>query len=77
MLGVGDALALGDGVTLEAADELDFVAVVDEVFELTTCGLGVGEVDDVQPATEIVAITATTTSKDSIFFLMLFAQISI
>ena len=46
-VGVGVALALGDGVTLEAvltADELDFVvaeAVVDEVFELelATCGL--------------------------------------
>jgi hypothetical protein len=44
---VGVALALGDGLTLEAvltADELDFVAVdafVDDVFELelATCGL--------------------------------------
>ncbi len=40
---VGDALALGDGVTLAlTADELEVAvvdAVVDEVFEFTTCGL--------------------------------------
>ena len=43
VVGVGDALALGDGKTLAlTADELDVVvvdAVVDEVFELATCGL--------------------------------------
>jgi len=45
-IGVGDALALGDGVTLGAAvltaDELEVAvvdAVVDEAFVLTTCGL--------------------------------------
>jgi hypothetical protein len=71
-VGVGDALALGDGVTLGAADELDVVvAVVEEVevFVLATCGL-LG-VDEVQPATKIVAITVATTSKDRRLFLML------
>jgi hypothetical protein len=76
-VGVGDALALGDGETLEASDELDVVAVVDELLVLTTCGLGVGEVDDVQPATKIVAITVATTSKDRRLFLMFFAQIAL
>ncbi len=75
-VGVGDALALGDGVTLVTADDV-VVAVVEVVFELTTCGLGVGEVDDVQPATKIVAITVATTSKDRRLFLMLFAQIAL
>jgi hypothetical protein len=64
-------------VTLVTADELDVVAVVDEVFVLATCGLGVGEVEEVQPATKIVAITVATTSKDRILFLMLFAQIAL
>ena len=78
---VGDALALGDGVALEAADELDVVvddAVVDELLVLTTCGLGLGEVEEVHPATKIVAITAaTTTSKERRLFLMFFAQIAL
>jgi hypothetical protein len=54
------------------ADELEVVvvdAVVDEVFVLATCGL-LG-VDEVQPATKIVAITVATTSKDRRLFLML------
>jgi hypothetical protein len=78
-VGVGDALALGDGVTLVTADDV-VVAVVEDVelLVLTTCGLGlVGEVDDVQPATIIVAITVATTSKDRRLFLMLFAQIAL
>lgn len=65
-VGVGDALALGDGETLAlTADELEVVvvdAVVDEVFELTTCGLVC--VGEVQPATKIVAITVATTNKE-------------
>ena len=77
-MGVGDALALGDGVTLVTADDV-VVAVVEDVELLVlTCGLGlVGEVDDVQPATIIVAITVATTSKDRRLFLMLFAQIAL
>ena len=73
-VGVGDALALGDGVTLVTADDV-VVAVVDEVLVLA-CGLA-GEVDDVQPATKIVAITVATTSKDRRLFLMLFTQIGL
>ncbi len=38
-VGVGDALALGDGETLALTADDVVVAVVDEVFELTTCGL--------------------------------------
>ncbi|MFZ0926813.1 MAG: hypothetical protein WCE82_00500 [Halobacteriota archaeon] len=67
-------------MTLETADELDVVvddAVVDELLVLTTCGLGVGEVEEVHPATKIVAITVATTSKDRRLFLMLFAQIAL
>ena len=77
-MGVGDALALGDGVTLVTADDV-VVAVVEDVELLVlTCGLGVVEgVDDVQPATIIVAITVATTSKDRRLFLMLFAQIAL
>ena len=64
-------------MTLATADDV-VVAVVDVVFALVTCGLGlVGEVDDVQPATIIVAITVATTSKDRTPFLMLFAQIAL
>jgi len=77
-VGVGDALALGDGVTLVTADDV-VVAVVEDVELLVlTCGLGlVGEVDDVQPATKIVAITVATTSNHRPLFLMLFAQIAL
>ncbi len=43
IVGVGDTLALGDGVTVAlTADELEVAvvdAVVDVVFEFTTCGL--------------------------------------
>ena len=75
---VGDALALGDGETLAVltADVVVADAVVEEVevFVLATCGL-VG-VDEVQPATRIVAITVATTSKERRLFLMLVAQIT-
>ena len=77
-VGVGDALALGDGETLAVltADVVVADAVVEEVevFVLATCGL-VG-VDEVQPATRIVAITVATTSKERRLFLMLVAQIT-
>jgi glycerol-3-phosphate responsive antiterminator len=65
-------------VTLVTADDV-VVAVVEDVELLVlTCGLGlVEEVDDVQPATKIVAITVATTSKDRRLFLMLFAQIAL
>jgi hypothetical protein len=65
-------------VTLVTADDV-VVAVVEDVELLVlTCGLGlVEEVDDVQPATIIVAITVATTSKDRRPFLMLFAQIAL
>jgi hypothetical protein len=80
-VGVGDAPALGDGVTLEAvltAEELDVVVadvVVDEVCVLAICGLvWVGEV---QPAIKIAAITAITANKEERLFLMLFVQIAL